>query len=51
LILRLGDGDLTYHGVLAPSARRREEIVPVTLPGRKDRKQPAEGVTALPVGT
>ncbi len=34
---------VTYHGVLAPSARRREQIVPVTLPGRKDRKQP-EGI-------
>jgi hypothetical protein len=25
---------VTYHGVLAPSARNRELIVPVTLPGR-----------------
>jgi len=39
---------VTYHGVLAPSARRREEIVPVTLPGRKARKQQAGEVTALP---
>jgi hypothetical protein len=38
---------VTYHGVLAPSARRREEIVPVTLPGRKNRKQPSGGVAPL----
>jgi hypothetical protein len=39
---------VTYHGVLAPSARRREEIVPVTLPGRKDRRQSATEETTLP---
>ncbi len=39
---------VTYHGVLAPSAGRREEIVPVTLPGTKDRKQPAGEVARVP---
>ena len=39
---------MTYHGVLAPSARRREQIVPVTLPGRKDRKQPEGDVSLVP---
>jgi hypothetical protein len=34
--------------VLAPSGRRREEIVPVTLPGRKAGKQPAGSVATLP---
>jgi Putative transposase len=39
---------VTYHGVLAPSARRREEIVPVTLPGRKGRKQETGEAAILP---
>ena len=39
---------VTYHGVLAPSARRREQIVPVTLPGRKDRKQAEGDVPIVP---
>ncbi len=39
---------VTYHGVLAPSARRREQIVPVTLPGRRDRKQPEGDVPIVP---
>ncbi len=38
---------VTYHGVLAPSARRREQIVPVTVPSRKDGKQPAGEVVLL----
>ncbi len=28
---------VTYYGVLAPSAKRREQIVPVTLPSRKQK--------------
>jgi hypothetical protein len=39
---------VTYHGVLAPSAGRREEIVPVTLPGRKDGKQGTGETVSLP---
>ncbi|MHC4921003.1 MAG: transposase [Planctomycetota bacterium] len=39
---------VTYHGVLAPSARRREEIVPVTLPGRKGGRQGTGETLALP---
>ncbi|MHC4514632.1 MAG: transposase, partial [Planctomycetota bacterium] len=39
---------VTYHGVLAPSARRREQIVPLTLPGRKDGKQPEGDVPIVP---
>jgi len=39
---------VTYHGVLAPSARRRKEILPVTLPGRKTRKQTSGSVAAVP---
>jgi hypothetical protein len=39
---------VTYHGVLAPSARRREQIVPVTLPGRKDRNQTEGEVSIVP---
>ncbi len=39
---------VTYHGVLAPSARKRERIVPVTLPGRNGRKQPVGDVPIVP---
>ncbi len=39
---------VTYHAVLAPSARKRERIVPVTLPGRNGRKQPVGDVPIVP---
>ncbi len=39
---------MTYHGVLAPSAGRREEIVPVTLPGRRAGKQMGGDVPIVP---